>query len=74
MGFGVSFLLIAAGAILAWAVHRSPSGFDVNTVGMGSLGKCKRAGQLADLVQCPQARIDKQRSGFREARDIPVDG
>ncbi len=34
MGFGVSLILIAGGAILAWAVHRSPSGVDVNTIGV----------------------------------------
>jgi hypothetical protein len=33
MGIGVSLLLIAAGAILAWAVHATTNGFDVNTVG-----------------------------------------
>src|SRR5439155_22929861 len=34
MGMGVSLILIAGGAILAWAVHRSPSGVDVNTIGV----------------------------------------
>ena len=33
MGFGVGLILIAVGAILAWAVNVSTSGFDVNTVG-----------------------------------------
>jgi hypothetical protein len=33
MGVGVSLLLIAAGAVLAWAVDVSTSGFNVNTVG-----------------------------------------
>ncbi len=33
MGFGVSIFLIAAGAILAWAVNASASGIDINTVG-----------------------------------------
>jgi hypothetical protein len=33
MGIGVSLILIAAGAILAFAVHVSTSGFNVNTVG-----------------------------------------
>ena len=33
MGVGVSLLLIAAGAILAWAVDVSTSGFNVNTIG-----------------------------------------
>jgi hypothetical protein len=34
MGIGVSLLLIAGGAILAWAVNKSPSGIDVNAIGV----------------------------------------
>lgn len=34
MGLTVSILLIAAGAILRWAVTASASGFNVHTVGM----------------------------------------
>jgi len=33
MGLGVSFLLIAAGAILAWAVNADVSGVNIQTVG-----------------------------------------
>ena len=33
MGLGVSILLIAAGAILAWAVHASVQGVDIQTIG-----------------------------------------
>jgi hypothetical protein len=33
MGLGVSLILIAAGAIMAWAVHVQTNGFNVNTVG-----------------------------------------
>jgi hypothetical protein len=33
MGVGVSLILIAGGAILAWAVDVSTSGFNLNTVG-----------------------------------------
>jgi hypothetical protein len=33
MGFGVGLILIAVGAILAWAVNVDTSGFNVNTVG-----------------------------------------
>jgi hypothetical protein len=33
MGLGVSLILIAAGAIMAWAVHVDSSGFNVNTIG-----------------------------------------
>jgi hypothetical protein len=34
MGFGVSLILIAVGAVLTWAVHSSNSSIDVNTVGV----------------------------------------
>ena len=34
MGLGVSLILIAVGAVLAWAVNVNTSGFDVNTVGV----------------------------------------
>jgi Domain of unknown function (DUF6458) len=34
MGIGVSLLLIAAGAILAWAVETEVSGVDISTVGV----------------------------------------
>lgn len=33
MGIGVSLLLIAAGAILVWAVDATVSGIDLTTVG-----------------------------------------
>ncbi|HET9243417.1 MAG TPA: hypothetical protein VFN99_08225 [Gaiella sp.] len=34
MGIGVSLVLIAAGAILTWAVTAEVSGVDINTVGV----------------------------------------
>ena len=34
MGIGVSLILIAAGAILTWAVHTTVSGVDINTIGV----------------------------------------
>ena len=34
MGIGVSLILIAAGAILTWAVNVSASGFNINTIGL----------------------------------------
>ena len=34
MGFGVSLILIAVGAVLTWAVHSTNSSIDVNTVGV----------------------------------------
>ena len=34
MGVGVSLILIAAGAILTWAVNATVSGLDINTVGV----------------------------------------
>jgi len=33
MGTGVSLILIAVGAVLAWAVNATTSGFNVHTVG-----------------------------------------
>lgn len=33
MGTGVSLILIAVGAVLAWAVNVTTSGFNVNTIG-----------------------------------------
>ncbi len=34
MGIGVSLILIAAGAILTWAVNATVSGLDINAVGV----------------------------------------
>ena len=34
MGIGVSLILIAAGAILAWAVHTSTSGVNLHLIGV----------------------------------------
>ena len=33
MGIGVGLILVAAGAILAWAVDVDTTGFNVNTIG-----------------------------------------
>ena len=33
MGLGVSLILIAVGAVLAWAVNVDTNGFNVNTIG-----------------------------------------
>lgn len=33
MGIGVSLILIAVGAVLAFAVHVTTTGFNVNTIG-----------------------------------------
>jgi Na+/proline symporter len=43
MGIGVSIILIAVGAVLAFAVHVSTSGFNLHTIGwillaVGALG------------------------------------
>jgi len=38
MGLGVSLILIAVGAVLAFALHVTTSGFNVNTVGFILLG------------------------------------
>jgi hypothetical protein len=34
MGIGVSLILIAAGAILTWAVNTTVSGIEINTIGV----------------------------------------
>jgi len=34
MGIGVSLILIAAGAVLTWAVNATVSGVDINTIGV----------------------------------------
>ena len=33
MGLGISLILIAVGAVMAWAIHVSTTGFNVNTIG-----------------------------------------
>ena len=33
MGLGVSLILIAVGAVMAWAIQVSTTGFNVNTIG-----------------------------------------
>ncbi len=33
MGLGVSIILIAVGAVMAWAVHVTTHGFNIHTVG-----------------------------------------
>jgi hypothetical protein len=55
MGIGISLLLIAAGAILIWAVHLTVHGVDLVTVGwilliVGGIGA------LASLVLMGTAR------------------
>ena len=47
MGIGVSLILIAAGAILTWAVNATVSGVDINAVGVilmvvGAIGFYRR--------------------------------
>lgn len=34
MGFGISLILIAVGAVLTWAVNSTSSAVDINTVGV----------------------------------------
>ena len=33
MGLGLSLILIAVGAVMAWAVHVNTTGFNIHTVG-----------------------------------------
>lgn len=49
MGLGVSIFLIAAGAILAFAVNADTNGFNVNTIGWILLG-VGAAGALLSMI------------------------
>ena len=49
MGISASLLLIAAGAVLTWAVEAETSGIDINTVGV-ILMVVGAAGLLLSLV------------------------
>ena len=59
MGFGIGILLVATGAILAWAVEVDTTGFDINTAGYILMG----VGAFADsrlarlLVELGRARL-----------------
>ena len=48
MGLGVGLILIAVGAVLAFAVHVTTKGFNVNTIGFILLG----VGILGSLLSC----------------------
>jgi len=49
MGIGLSLVLIAAGAILKWAVTASTSGINLNTVGVVLMVVCA-AGLVLSLI------------------------
>lgn len=72
MGIGVSLFLIAVGAILAWAVDVTTSGFDVNMVGV-ILMVVGGIGLLLSLLFwssfSPYGRRDQQTTVVRE-RDV----
>jgi hypothetical protein len=65
MGIGVSLILVAAGAILTWAVETSVSGVDINTVGV-ILMVVGIAGVLLSLV------FWSSWGGFGGSRDTTV--
>ena len=53
MGTGVSLILIAAGAILTWAVNATVSGLNIHTVGIilmvvGAVGTARRTTVVED--------------------------
>ena len=52
MGIGVSLILIAVGAVLAFAVHVTTTGFDINTVGYILLIVGAVCLDLVPLVPC----------------------
>ena len=69
MGIGVGIFLIAVGAVLAFAVHATVSGIDINTIGVilmivGALGV------VLDLVLFAPRR----RTVVRGDADAVVDG
>ncbi|HYT25147.1 MAG TPA: DUF6458 family protein [Actinomycetota bacterium] len=61
MSLGASIFLIVIGAILAFAVHVSTSGFDVNTVGV-ILMAAGLVGLVLTLVLSSGSRYRRRRS------------
>ena len=73
MGIGVSLILIAAGAILTWAVNATVSGLDINTIGVilmivGAIGLRAVADVLVDAGAASAARAPRARRTSRTAR------
>lgn len=64
-GIGVSLLLIAAGAVLAWAVTAEAEGVNVNTVGLILLGV-----GVVGLIISLFANFTTQET--REAHDVTI--
>jgi hypothetical protein len=67
MGIGVSILLVAAGAILIWAVDATVSGVDLVTVGwilfiVGIVGRGPLAGLLVQLGRRASPRSGRRKS------------
>ena len=85
MGVGVGLILIAVGAVLAWAVNVGTSGFNVNTVGyilliVGIIGVILSmifwsswAGPRL-LRRRPQTTNDRSRGRRLAARQLRVEG
>ena len=63
MGVGVGLILIAVGAILAWAVNVDTTGFNVNTVGYILLDRRDHRGHPVDdlLVELGGPRLLRRR-------------
>ena len=73
MGIGVSILLIAAGAILRYAVTATTSGFSIQTVGL-ILMIAGAAGLVLSLFELalwrPRRRPGEIERGHTEAADV----
>ena len=68
MGIGTSIFLIAAGAILYWAVDAEVSGLEINTVGL-ILMICGGLGLLISLYLLSRGGTTERRTVVRD-RDL----
>lgn len=72
MGIGVSILLIAIGAILAFAVHFVVGGIDLQTVGVILLG-VGALGLIVGLIMSGVGSGPRRRSSVEETYSDPAD-
>jgi Domain of unknown function (DUF6458) len=76
MGFGVSLILIAAGAILTWAVNAQVSGVDIQVIGV-ILMVVGIAGFLLSLMFWSSwgspAAVGRRRTTYVEDGPVDVD-
>ncbi len=70
MGIGTSIFLIAAGAILYWAVEATVQGLEIQTVGL-ILMICGVLGLLISLFMYRGARGTAERTVYRDRTPPP---